>query len=101
MELWIGCFAGALERRNREAHEIGWIDDIDIEPTLIYIWDAASFLAGAGLDAGMAEGIEGRFLSAFIRGTKKLPVISLRRSPLYSSPSCMLVLVVSLFPSGP
>jgi SAM-dependent methyltransferase len=73
MELWVGCVAGALEEQQFKAllAEAGF-DDIDIEPTRIYTGeDAVSFLTGAGLDAGMAEGIDGRFMSAFIRGTKK------------------------------
>ena len=73
MELWVGCVAGALEERQFKAllAEAGF-DDIDIEPTRVYTGeDAVSFLTGARLDAGMAEGIDGRFMSAFIRGTKK------------------------------
>ena len=73
MELWVGCVSGALEERQFKAllAEAGF-DDIDIEPTRVYTGeDAVSFLTGAGLDAGMAEGIDGRFMSAFIRGTKK------------------------------
>ncbi len=77
MELWVGCVAGALEEQQFKAllAEAGF-DDIDIEPTRVYSGeDAASFLTGAGLDAGMAEGIDGRFMSAFIRGTKKSPAM--------------------------
>lgn len=73
MELWVGCVAGALEENQFKVllSEAGF-EDIDIEPTRIYTWaDAAAFLKGAGLDAGMADGIDGRFMSAFVRGTKK------------------------------
>ena len=73
MELWVGCVAGALEEKEFETllADAGF-KDIDIEPTRVYTGeDSASFLTGAGLDAGMAEGIDGRFMSAFIRGTKK------------------------------
>jgi len=72
MELWIGCVAGALEENQFKAllAEAGF-EDIDIEPTRIYTGaDAAAFLTGAGLDAGMVDGIDGRFMSAFVRGTK-------------------------------
>ncbi len=73
MELWIGCVAGALEEKEFERllAEAGF-ENIDIEPTRVYSGDdAVSFLAGAGLDTSLAEGINGSFMSAFIRGTKK------------------------------
>ncbi len=78
MELWIGCVAGALEELEFKhlLAEAGFTD-IDIEPTRVYTGaDAESFLTGAGLDLAMAEGIDGRFMSAFVRGTKQsaLPV---------------------------
>ena len=72
MELWIGCVAGALEEQEFKSllADAGFAD-IDIEPTRIYGGeDAAAFLAGAGLDTGIASEIDGRFMSAFIRGTK-------------------------------
>jgi ubiquinone/menaquinone biosynthesis C-methylase UbiE len=73
MELWIGCVAGALEVSEfRTLLANSGFRDIDIEPTRLYTGeDAAAFLTGAGLDAGIAEEIDGRFMSAFIRGTKK------------------------------
>jgi SAM-dependent methyltransferase len=73
MELWVGCVAGALEENQFRVllAEAGF-EDIDIEPTRVYTGaDAAAFLTGAGLDAGMADGIDGRFMSAFVRGTKR------------------------------
>ena len=47
-------------------------EGIDLEPTRIYkAEDAKAFLADAGLDTpGMAESIDGRFMSAFVRATK-------------------------------
>ena len=73
MELWIGCVAGALE----EQEFLGLLSEAgfeqpSIEPTRIYaVEDAATFLAGTGLDvAAMASQIEGKFMSAFVRGTK-------------------------------
>jgi arsenite methyltransferase len=75
MELWIGCVAGALEESefHRLLTQVGFTD-VDIEPTRIYeVDDARTFLAGAGLDVdALAPEIEGRFMSAFVRGTKPL-----------------------------
>jgi SAM-dependent methyltransferase len=73
MELWIGCIAGALEESEfqRLLAEVGFTE-IDIEPTRMYeVDDARTFLTGAGLDVdALAPEIEGRFMSAFVRGTK-------------------------------
>ena len=72
MELWVGCVAGALEEAEFKNMMIqAGFKDVDIEPTRIYAGsDAASFLEGAGLDTAIAQEIDGRFMSAFIRGTK-------------------------------
>ena len=72
MELWVGCVAGALEEAEFKNMMIQTgFKDVDIEPTRIYAGsDAASFLEGAGLDTAIAQEIDGRFMSAFIRGTK-------------------------------
>ena len=73
MELWVGCVAGALEE-SEYARLLGaaGFGDIDIEPTRIYrLEDAEAFLAGSGLDAAtLSSEIDGRFMSAFVRGTK-------------------------------
>ena len=73
MELWIGCVAGALEEQEFQAllAAAGFVD-VSIEPTRIYrIDDARAFLEGAGLDVEVvARQIEGRFMGAFVRGTK-------------------------------
>jgi arsenite methyltransferase len=73
MELWVGCVAGALEEDDYRAklERVGF-QAIDLEPTRIYkAEDAKAFLADAGLDQpGMAESIDGRFMSAFVRATK-------------------------------
>jgi arsenite methyltransferase len=73
MELWIGCVAGALE----EQEFISLLSDAgftnpSIEPTRVYeTKDAATFLAGTGLDVDVVTPqIEGKFISAFVRGTK-------------------------------
>ena len=73
MELWIGCVAGALEEQEFLSllREAGF-ENPSIEPTRVYeTKDAAAFLAGTGLDvAAIAPQIEGKFISAFVRGTK-------------------------------
>ena len=73
MELWIGCVAGALEELEyRDLLADAGFRRVEIEPTRIYrADDAAAFLAGSGLDpATFTEQIDGKFMSAFIRGTK-------------------------------
>jgi len=75
MELWVGCIAGALEERSyREKQAGAGFDAIDVEPTRVYrAADARHFLAGAGLaDEDTLAQIDGRFISAFIRGRKPL-----------------------------
>jgi arsenite methyltransferase len=73
MEMWTGCFAGALEEREFEAllREAGF-QDPSLEPTRVYeLEDARAFLREAGLDAdALAASVEGRFLSAFVRARK-------------------------------
>ena len=73
VELWIGCVAGALEEREFEALlRASGFTDVEIEPTRVYqVEDARAFLEGAGLDVeAAATAIEGRFMSAFVRGRK-------------------------------
>jgi SAM-dependent methyltransferase len=73
MELWVGCVAGALEEKEYERLlDTAGFEAIDIEPTRIYRnEDAEAFLAGSGLDAApLSSEIDGRFMSAFVRGTK-------------------------------
>ena len=73
MELWIGCVAGALEDTEyRQLLAGAGFGGIDLEPTRIYkAADAKSFLAEAGLDRpGLAESIDGKFMSAFVRAVK-------------------------------
>lgn len=73
MELWIGCVAGALEENTYRAKMASaGFDRIDVEPTRVYrAADARQFLTGAGLsEQGLAEQIDGRFMSAFIRAQK-------------------------------
>ena len=73
MELWIGCVAGAREDTEyRQLLAGAGFGGIDLEPTRVYkAADARSFLAEAGLDRpGLAESIDGKFMSAFVRAVK-------------------------------
>jgi SAM-dependent methyltransferase len=73
MELWIGCVAGALEEAEyRQLLAGAGFGGIELEPTRVYRSDdARTFLAEAGLDRpGLAEAIDGRFMSAFVRARK-------------------------------
>ncbi len=76
MELWIGCVAGALEEQEFKALlRSSGFEQVEIEPTRIYrVDDARAFLEGAGLDVeAVATAIDGRFMGAFVRGTKPRP----------------------------
>jgi hypothetical protein len=72
MSLWTGCVAGALEEQEflDLLAEVGF-EKPSIEATRVYTRDdAAALLAGTGLDAGLAEQVEGRIISGFVRATK-------------------------------
>jgi arsenite methyltransferase len=76
MELWIGCVAGALEEMEyRDLLADAGFRRVEIEPTRVYkAEDAAAFLGGSGLDAeSFSKEIDGKFMSAFVRGTKPAP----------------------------
>ena len=72
VELWAGCVAGALEvgeYRSKLAH--AGFDQIDVEPTRIYTAkDAKSLLGGKTDSGGIAERVDGKFMSAFVRASK-------------------------------
>lgn len=73
MELWIGCVAGALEEGDYRAKlEAAGFEKVEVEPTRVYkVEDARAFLASAGPAlVAMAERVDGRFMSAFVRGVK-------------------------------
>jgi SAM-dependent methyltransferase len=73
--LWVGCIAGALEVEDYAAKlRAAGFENVDLEPTRVYrVDDAKSFLEEHGLDVeAMRDEVDGRFLSAFIRGTKPL-----------------------------
>jgi SAM-dependent methyltransferase len=72
MPLWTGCVAGALEEQEFVSllHDAGF-ENASIEPTRVYTRDdAAALLEGAGLDVSLADEVEGRIMSGFVRATK-------------------------------
>jgi len=74
MPLWTGCVAGALEEQEflDLLSEVGF-EHPSIEPTRIYTRDdAVALLAGTGLDAGLADQVDGKIMSGFVRATKPL-----------------------------
>ena len=76
MWLWVGCIAGALEEEDYRAMlAAACFTSIGIEPTRVYsIEDARQFLTEAGVDVdAIAQQVEGRFMSAFVRATKPNP----------------------------
>jgi arsenite methyltransferase len=72
MPMWTGCVAGALEEKEFLAllTEVGF-ENPSIEPTRVYTRDdAAALLAGTGLDMSIADQVEGKIMSGFVRATK-------------------------------
>jgi N-acetylglutamate synthase-like GNAT family acetyltransferase/SAM-dependent methyltransferase len=89
MEMWMGCVAGALEEMEyRDLLADAGFRRVEIEPTRIYqARDAEAFLAGSGLDpATFAAQIDGKFMSAFIRGVK--PRLAAQPKPLPTAGAC-------------
>ena len=73
MLLWVGCVAGALEEDEYRAKlAAAGFRNVDIEPTRIYrSEDAQAFLDEKGIDVDIiGPQVDGKFMSAFIRGTK-------------------------------
>ncbi len=74
MELWVGCVAGALSEADyvNKLARAGFAD-IDIEVTRAYSRDdARAFLAAEGFDGdAIAKEVDGKFVSAFIRASKR------------------------------
>src|SRR3974390_671733 len=73
MLLWIGCIAGALdEDEYRTKLKAEGFEDIGIDPNRVYrVEDARGVLSGKGLDVNtIAESVDGKFMSAFVRATK-------------------------------
>ncbi len=72
MPLWTGCIAGALEEREfiQLLTDAGF-EHASIEPTRVYTHDdAVALLQGTGLDLVLADAVEGRIMSGFVRATK-------------------------------
>jgi arsenite methyltransferase len=91
MELWVGCVAGALEEMEyRDLLADAGFRRVEVEPTRIYeAKDAEAFLAGSGLDPEtFASQIDGKFMSAFIRGTKPGIVKKASALPVKDSACC-------------
>jgi len=71
--LWVGCVAGALdENEYRSKLAAAGFQQVDIEPTRIYhVEDASELLKAKGVDLdGMAAEIDGKLMSAFVKGVK-------------------------------
>jgi 2-polyprenyl-3-methyl-5-hydroxy-6-metoxy-1,4-benzoquinol methylase len=71
--LWVGCVAGALEENEyRTRLASAGFEQIDIEPTRIYrVEDAREFLSAEGVNVdAIAPQVDGKFMSAFVRGVK-------------------------------
>jgi arsenite methyltransferase len=70
---WVGCVAGALDETEYHAKlSAAGFEQIEIEPTRIYrIEDAREFLAASSIDVdAIAEQVDEKFLSAFVRAVK-------------------------------
>ena len=75
MGLWTGCVAGALEESEFLAllRDVGF-ENPSIQPTRLYTRDdALALLAGTGLDPAIADEVEGKIMSGFVRATKPGP----------------------------
>jgi arsenite methyltransferase len=73
IELWVGCVAGALKDSEYISKlQAAGFEQVTIEPTRVYrVEDAQQFLSAQGIDAdSIAEEVEGKFISAFIRARK-------------------------------
>ncbi|HEY6842617.1 MAG TPA: arsenite methyltransferase, partial [Thermoanaerobaculia bacterium] len=70
VELWIGCVAGALEENEyRGKLAKAGFETIELEPTRFYRFEEMrAYFPDA--DERLAAGIDGRFMSAFIRAKK-------------------------------
>jgi len=73
IELWIGCVAGALEENEyRSKLARAGFEALEVEPTRIYrVEEARKFLSQAGIDVdAVAQLVDGKFMSAFVRARK-------------------------------
>ena len=72
MALWTGCVAGALEEQEfLDLLTAVGFDQPSIEPTRVYTReDAAALIEGTGLDVALADQVQGKIMSGFVRATK-------------------------------
>src|SRR5215210_289648 len=73
LALWTGCVAGALQESEyrRLLAEVGF-ENVALEPTRIYhAEDARALLEDAGIDPVLADAVDGKVMSAFVRATKR------------------------------
>jgi len=71
--LWVGCVAGALDQDEyRDKLAASGFAQISIEPTRTYrAEDAREFIEANGMDvAALAQQVDGKFMTAFIRAVK-------------------------------
>jgi SAM-dependent methyltransferase len=81
MGLWTGCVAGALEEQEflDLLKDVGF-ENASIEPTRVYTRDdAAALLQGTGLDESLADEVQGKIMSGFVRATKPGRAASTRK----------------------
>jgi arsenite methyltransferase len=72
LALWTGCVAGALQEDEYRSllAEVGF-ENVEVEPTRVYqAEDARGFLADAGVDPSLADALDGKVMSAFVRAAK-------------------------------
>src|SRR5579864_3067963 len=72
---WVGCIAGALDENDyKDKLTAAGFERVQVEPTRIHrAEDAKVFLAGQGIDVEkIAPLVDGKVLSAFIRGVKPI-----------------------------
>jgi len=81
VDLWTGCVGGALEEQEflTLLRDVGF-DNPSIESTRIYgAEDAAALISGTSIDPAVADLIDGKIMSGFVRATKPgaaaLPVV--------------------------
>lgn len=80
LDLWSGCVAGALDERDFVAllQDVGF-ENASVEPTRVYdADDAVALLDGTGLNPEIANQLDGRFMSGFVRATKPAAGVKLK-----------------------
>jgi len=88
MELWVGCVAGALsEQEYITKLAAAGFEDASIEVTRVYsVEDAREFLSAQDLDVDeVAQGVDGKFISGFVRAVKPVAAEPTRSSTTQAS----------------